>query len=110
MSEVKLWGLILACGLLTFTTRFLPLSDLLPRQLPPLIEQAMRYVPVAVLTPIIIHGVFLPDGSLSFSDNMRIYAALTALIAALITGRVVITIIVGMLSLWGLEILASSLL
>lgn len=109
MNEGQLWGLIVACGLLTFATRFLPLTRLLPKQLPPLIGRAMRYVPIAVLTPIIIHGVFLPDGDLSFSDNMRIYAALIALIATLMTGRVVVTIIAGMLSLWGLEILASSL-
>ena len=108
MNEAQLWGLIFACGMLTFATRFLPLTGLLPKQLPPFIEQAMRYVPVAVLTPIIVHGVFLPDGDLSFSDNMRIYAALLALLTTLMTGRVVVTIIVGMLSLWGLEILVSS--
>ena len=39
------------------------------------------------------------------SDNMRILAALLALIATLVTGRVIITIVVGMGSLWLLEML-----
>ena len=104
-DNLILWGLIVACGLLTFSTRFLPLTGLLPKQLPPVMERAMHYVPVAVLTPIVIYGVFLPEGSLMISDNMRILAALLALIATLVTGRVIVTILVGMGSLWLLEML-----
>ena len=106
MDNIVLWGLIFACGLLTFSTRFLPLTGLLPKQLPPLIERAMHYVPVAVLTPIVIYGVFLPEGSLMIGDNSRILAALLALIATLITGRVIITIVVGMGSLWLIEMVS----
>ena len=109
MNSLSVWALIFACGLLTFLTRFLPLAGLLPKQLPPTAERAMHYVPVAVLTPIVIHGVFLPEGSLLFSDNMRIFAALFALIATLLTGRVIVTIIVGMGSLWLLEMPISAL-
>lgn len=100
MDNISLWALIVACGVLTFSTRFLPLTGLLPKQLPALAERAMHYVPVAVLTPIVIHGVFLPDGQLSFEGNMRILAALLALVATLVTGRVMVTIVVGMGSLW----------
>lgn len=103
MQELTMWYLIFICGFLTFLTRFLPLTGLLPKQLPPLAERIMHYVPVAVLTPIVIYGVFLPDGNLALADNMRIYAALFALAAALITGRVTITIVVGMASLWAME-------
>ena len=105
MDNLILWSLIFACGMLTFSTRFLPLTDLLPKQLPPLLEKALHYVPVAVLTPIVIYGVFLPEGRLLLTDNMRIFAALLALVASLITGRVIITIVVGMGSLWVIELL-----
>lgn len=108
MSNITIWGLIFFCGLLTFLTRFLPLTPLLPKQLPPLAERAMHFVPVAVLTPIVIYGVFLPDGSLALNGNMRIFAALLALIATLITGRVIITILIGMGSLWMLDMLVLS--
>lgn len=108
MDSLSLWSLIFACGLLTFSTRFLPLTGLLPKQLPPLIERAMHFVPVAVLSPIVIYGVFLPEGSLAFDQNMRIFAALLALVATLITGRVMVTIVVGMGSLWLLERLVLS--
>ena len=100
-----LWGLILTCGLFTFLTRFLPLAGLLPEKLPSVIERAMNYVPVAVLTPIIIYSVFFPTGGMSLIDNMRIPAALLALVATVVTGRVIVTIVVGMGSLWALEYL-----
>lgn len=109
MDSMMLWGLILTCGLFTFLTRFLPLAGLLPEKLPPIIERAMHYVPVSVLTPIIIYSVFLPTGEVSLIDNMRIPAALLALIATMVTGRVMVTIVVGMASLWALEHLFTSL-
>ena len=108
IESLSMWGLIFACGLFTFLTRFLPLTGLLPKQLPTAAERAMHYVPVAVLTPIVIYGVFLPEGSLMLSDNVRIFAACLALVATLLTGRVIITIIVGMGSLWLLEMMVSA--
>ena len=105
MDSMMLWGLIFTCGLFTFLTRFLPLAGLLPEQLPPVIERAMHYVPVAVLSPIIIYSVFLPTGEVSLIDNMRIPAALLALVATVVTGRVIVTIVVGMASLWALQYL-----
>ena len=63
----------------------------------------MYYVPVAVLTPIIIYSVFLPTDEVALFNNMRIPAALLALIATILTERVIVTIIVGMVSLWALE-------
>ena len=103
MDSTILWILILTCGLFTFLTRFLPLAGLLPEKLPPIIERAMHHVPVAVLTPIIIYSVFLPVGEVALINNMRIPAALLALIVTMVTGRVIVTIVVGMASLWALE-------
>ena len=109
MDSMMLLGLILTCGLFTFLTRFLPLAGLLPEKLPPVIERAMHYVPASVLTPIVIYSVFLPTGEVILIDNMRIPAALVALIATMVTGRVMVTIVVGMASLWALEKLFTSL-
>ena len=103
MDSMMLWGLILTCGLFTFLTRFLPLAGLLPEKLSPVIERAMHYVPVAVLTPIIIYSVFLSTEEVALFNNMRIPAALLALVATVVTGRVIVTIVVGMASLWALE-------
>ena len=100
-----LWSLIFTCGLLTFLTRFLPLAGLLPEKLPPIIERGMHHVPVAVLTPIIIYSVFLPAGELTLIDNMRIPAALIALVVSMVTGHVMATIMAGMASLWALEMM-----
>ena len=103
MENMMLWGLIFTCGLFTFLMRFLPLAGLLPEKLPPIIERAMHHVPIAVLTPIIIYSVFLPTEEVALLNNMRIPAALLALVATVVTGRVIVTIVVGMASLWALE-------
>ena len=103
MESMMLWVLILTCGLFTFLTRFLPLAGLLPEKLPPVIERAMHYVPLAVLTPIIIYSVFLPAEEVTLFNNMRIPAALLALVATVVIGRVTATIVVGLASLWALE-------
>ena len=105
MDSIMLWGLILTCGLFTFLTRFLPLAGLLPERLPPVIERAMHYVPIAVLTPIIIYSVFLHTEEVALFNNMRIPAALLALVATVVTGRVIVTIVAGLASLWALEYL-----
>ena len=100
-----LWTLIICCGLLTFLTRFLPLAGGLPTKLPSVVERGMRYVPIAVLTPIIIHSVFLPTGEIVILENTLIPSALLALLTAVATGRVMVTIAVGMASLCALEYL-----
>ena len=68
-------------------------------------EDVLSFVPVAVLTPIIIYSVFLPTEEVALFNNMRIPAALLALVATVVTGRVIVTIVVGMASLWALEYL-----
>lgn len=62
-------------------------------------------MPVAVLTPIIIYSVFLPAGELTLINNMRIPAALIALVVSMVTGHVMATIMAGMASLWALEMM-----
>ncbi len=99
-----IWVVMICCGLITFASRFLPLSGLLPTNLPPLVKRAMHFVPIAVLTPIIVSGIFIsPDGQLVLADNMRIYAAGIASITALMTRSILATLGAGLISLWVLN-------
>ncbi len=96
-----IWLSIIICGLLTFTMRFAPLSGHMPQKMPDMWVRALRYVPTAVLTAIIVPAVLMPDGPvLMLSDNLRIPAAILAMLVALWTRSVVATLIVGMGFIW----------
>ena len=99
-----IWFVMIACGLLTFATRFVMFSGLAPRRLPDWLEDALGFVPIAVLTAIIVPAVVTaPDGSLFLGGNSRLPAAVIAVSVALITRSVLATIATGLAALWCLE-------
>ena len=99
-----IWMVMIFCGLLTFSMRFVMFSDLAPKQLPGWLEEALSFVPVAVLTAIIVPAVIIsPEGGLMLAGNSKIPAALIAVTAALITRSVLTAIASGLGSLWVLE-------
>ena len=101
---MSLFILMCLCGALTFSTRFLPLTGWLPAKLPAWFERAMYFVPIAVLTPVITHSVMVTgDSGIAFSDNLRLPAACLAILVALLTRSVIITLIAGFACLWGLN-------
>ena len=99
-----IWMVMIVCGLLTFSMRFVMFSDLAPKQLPGWLEEALGFVPVAVLTAIIVPAVIVsPDGGLMLAGNSRLPAALIAVTAALVTRSVLVTIGSGLGSMWVLD-------
>ena len=99
-----IWMVMIVCGLLTFSMRFVMFSDLAPKQLPGWLEEALGFVPVAVLTAIIVPAVIVsPDGGLMLAGNSRLPAALIAMTAALVTRSVLVTIGSGLGSMWVLD-------
>ncbi len=99
-----IWMVMIVCGLLTFSMRFVMFSDLAPKQLPGWLEEALGFVPVAVLTAIIVPAVIVsPDGGLMLAGNSRLPAALIAVTAALATRSVLVTIGSGLGSMWVLD-------
>ena len=104
-SDVLIWFAIIICGIITFLTRFTPLSHLMPQQISQPIERALGYVPVAVLTPIIISAILMPEGEVFSEGNMRIPASLIAVLVAKLTGSIVMTLVSGLSTLWLLNFL-----
>jgi len=99
-----IWLVMIACGLLTFATRFVMFSSLAPRRLPDWLEDALGFVPIAVLTAIIVPAVVTgPEGTLFLAGNSRLPAAVIAVSVALITRSVLATIATGLAALWCLE-------
>ena len=95
---------MMACGLLTFATRFVMFSDIAPKSLPPWLDEALGFVPISVLTAIIVPAVIIgPDGMVVLADNARFPAAILAVTVALLTRSVVPTIAIGLAAMWTLD-------
>lgn len=98
------WLLIIGMGVLTYAIRlsFIISADRLT--IPPVIRRALRYVPPAVLTAIVVPEMLMPTGSLDLVSP-RFFAGLIAIAAAYLTRNVMWTVAVGMVSLWLLQFL-----
>jgi len=94
MTELML---ILGMAAVTFTPRYLPIALAGKAQIPPLLERAFAYVPIAVLTAIIAQTVLIRDGSVQMSlDNPHLIAAFAAFATALWKRHLFLTIAVGL--------------
>ena len=99
-----IWVIIIATGIATFLMRFSMLSGLAPKQLPKEFENALGFVPIAVLTGIIAQAVLVdPAGGFALFDNPRLPAAAIATTIALLTRSVMATIASGLVALWCLD-------
>jgi branched-subunit amino acid transport protein len=98
---MSVWLVIIATGVLTFATRlsFIAVLDRYP--IPDRLRQALRFVPIAVLTAIIVPELTMQHGTLALSLlNPRLLAGTLAVVVALVTRNALLTIAVGMGALW----------
>jgi branched-subunit amino acid transport protein len=72
--------------------------------MPDWLRRALRFVPAAALAALVFPALTHPAGHLDFSlNNFRLLAGLGGAIVAWRTRNVLLTIVVGMVLLWGLE-------
>jgi branched-subunit amino acid transport protein len=95
-------SLVLIAGMaaVTYATRA-PLFLLSFRRvrLPRLVELILEYVPAAAFAAIVVPDVFSPGGHLRLAfSNFYFYAAVAAVVSALITRSMLATIVVGVAS------------
>ena len=94
-----IWSLIILCGVITFLIRFIPLSGIISSDLPLFVKESFKYIPLAVLTPIIVNDLsIIENKNLFLIDNFKLYAAFIAILVALIWNNVLVTISIGMAS------------
>ncbi len=95
------WLTIVGMGIITYAIRLAPVLLLERFELNPQARQALKFVPVAVLSAIILPELVMPEGVLDLSPaNGRWLAGLAAIIVAWRTKNVLWTIVVGMAALW----------
>ena len=102
------WIPVLALGgLLTFATRLSFIALLGRVETPDLLRRALRYVPPAVLSAIILPELVVRQGAVDVSlHNPRLLAGIAAAVVALRSRNVLLTIAVGMAALWILQLAA----
>ena len=100
MNEVLM---IAGMALVTFAARY-PVLLLVGRTpLPRSALRALKYVPPAILTAIVLPAVLLDDGGhpdLSL-DNAYLVAAIVSALVAWRSRNILLTIVIGMGTLWG---------
>jgi len=97
MSQGLLWMTIIIVGLLTFGIRLSFIVFMGKVHISTMLQQALRFVPVAVLSALIAPALFFPRGSLDLSPgNIRLIAGLLAILVAWRTKNVLLTIVAGM--------------
>ena len=93
------WILILSMGALTFLPRYLPFILAGKVSISPVISQALSFVPIAVLTVIVVQTGFFRDGELAFNiQNHQLIASLFAFLVAVTFRHMFLTITIGLIA------------
>ena len=97
-----IWLVMIVGGIFTFGTRFVMLSGWVAHGLPRWLIDALAFVPIAVLTAILVPAVLIDPATqqIVVIGNKRIVAAVVATIIALLTRNVIATISSGLATLW----------
>lgn len=103
LDGATLWLVILGMGVLTFLIRysFIGLARL---ALPAAVRRALRFLPAAVLSALVLPALVYPAGELELSlGNAHLLAGLAAALVAWRSKSTLLTLVVGMLALWLLQ-------
>jgi len=103
-ATLKLWAVILVVGALNYLSRLSFIAFFSRRAMPPLLERALRYVPAAMLTALIVPMIVdvTPEG---LHPHMpKVAAAVLASVVAWFKLGTLWTLGVGMITLWLLNL------
>ena len=104
-SQLAIWSLIVVVGAINFLARLSFIALFARREMPPLLARALRHVPAAMLTAIVVPAiVFATPGALRLDvGNIKLLAAIAAGVVAWRWRNTLLTIGVGMGALWLLQ-------
>lgn len=95
------WLIIAGMVVVTFSVRLSVIALLRRAELPDRLARALRFVPPAALTAILVPEVVMPAGALDLTPgNPRLLAAVVAALVAWRTRNTLLSIAVGMVLLW----------
>ncbi len=98
MNEVLL---VAGMAIATYATRYPVLAFFSRTSMPEGLLRTLKFVPSAVLAAIIFPAVLLQNGNLDLGlDNAPLVASLISIVTAWRTRNLLLTILIGMSSLW----------
>jgi branched-subunit amino acid transport protein len=101
---VNIWLILIFGGLATYLTRLSMILLFSRWEIPAWLKRALRLVPAAVFSAIIAQEVLTQNGAVYLAPhNTRMLAAAVATLVAWKTRSVLLTILVGMATLWVLQ-------
>jgi branched-subunit amino acid transport protein len=101
---MNVWLVILAIGVITFITRLSFILLFSRMRVTPFMQRALRFVPPAVLSAILLPELVLQSGVVDLSiGNERLFAGMLAALVAWRTRNVLLTLGVGLVALWILQ-------
>ena len=101
-ATLKLWAVIVAVGALNYLSRLSFIALFAKASIPPLLARALRFVPAAMLTALIVPMVVDAPTAAAWLDP-RSVAALIAAAVAFATRSTLKTLAAGMAALWLLQ-------
>lgn len=104
MSDTTVWLTILGVGLGTYLLRLSFIALWQKLRIPAVVDSGLEYVPAAVLAALVLPALLRPEGVIDLSpDNYRLVAGLLAAAVAWFSRSMLLTLGVGMGTLWLLE-------
>jgi len=98
MSDNLMLFTIIGMGVVTYLPRLLPAWFLRGKKLHPFLEAWLKYVPVAVLSALLLPALLISDGKFNLAwNNVFLWAALPAGLVAWKTRSMFATVLVGMI-------------
>ena len=95
------WTLIIYCGLITYLSRFSMIALIKKEMFNDRIREILSFVPSAIFPAIIFPAIFINDaGLIEIEGNLKIIAAIIAMIIGIITRSILATIFSGLISYW----------
>lgn len=102
-NALKLWAVILAVGAINYLSRLSFIAFFAQRSMPKLLARALKYVPAAMLTALILPMIVESRAEGFDFSSSKVPAALVAGAVAFFTRNTLATLAAGMLSLWLLQ-------
>lgn len=107
-SDLTIWLVILVLGIGTYLLRWSFLGALGSRAMPAWVLRLLRFTPVAVLPALVAPLVVWPAATEGQTDPARLAAAIATLAVGVLTRNVMLSILAGAGTLFGLLYLAAA--
>ncbi|WP_281649036.1 AzlD domain-containing protein [Parendozoicomonas sp. Alg238-R29] len=100
------WIVILLMALITFSIRYMLIATSGRWRLPPMMETSLKYVPVAVLSVIVVQTIMVKNGvnesGVGWAVNHGfLFSAVVAFVVARVSKSLMITVMAGLLCYGG---------